>query len=214
MTSTTEKVEGIQKLMEVKMIDVGIEKEKTNELIEVVGRESLIAEKEADAAAIQQAETEKMTEAAKAQKAACDVELADAVPAMERAQEAVDCLTLSSIQELKGLGSPPEQAKQVAFAVMILKDGIMKNHSWGNAQKLMKDPKKFVDDIKSFDGENIDEKRLEALKPTLAQDWFTFDIMKGKSQAAAFLCSWIVNIVTYNTIFKKVKPLKDAADEA
>jgi len=38
--------------------------------------------------------------------------------------------------------------------------------------------------------------------------------MKGKSVAAAYLCSWIVNIVTYNTIFKKVKPLKDAADEA
>jgi len=35
------------------MIDVGIEKEKTNELIEVVGKESLIAEKEADAASIQ-----------------------------------------------------------------------------------------------------------------------------------------------------------------
>jgi len=52
MNSTTEKVDGIKKLMEVKMIDVGIEKEKTNELIEVVGRESLIAEKEADAAAI------------------------------------------------------------------------------------------------------------------------------------------------------------------
>jgi dynein heavy chain len=111
MQSTTEKVEGIQKLMEVKMVDVGIEKEKTNELIEVVGRESLIAEKEADAAAIQQAETEKMTQAAKEQKAACDTELAEAVPAMERAQEAVDCLTLNAIQELKNLGSPPEQAK-------------------------------------------------------------------------------------------------------
>ena len=61
MRSTTEKVEGIQKLMEVKMIDVGIEKEKTNELIEVVGKESLIAEKEADAASIQQAETEEIT---------------------------------------------------------------------------------------------------------------------------------------------------------
>jgi hypothetical protein len=33
MKSTTEKVEGIKKLMEVKMVDVGIEKEKTNELI-------------------------------------------------------------------------------------------------------------------------------------------------------------------------------------
>jgi len=53
MRSTTEKVEDIKKLMEVKMVDVDIEKEKTNELIEVVGRESLIAEKEAEAAAIQ-----------------------------------------------------------------------------------------------------------------------------------------------------------------
>ena len=52
MNNTTEKVDGIKKLMEVKMIDVGIEKEKTNELLEVVGRESLAAEKEADAAAI------------------------------------------------------------------------------------------------------------------------------------------------------------------
>jgi len=38
--------------------------------------------------------------------------------------------------------------------------------------------------------------------------------MKGKSVAAAFLCSWIVNIVGYNAIFKKVKPLKDTADAA
>jgi len=28
------------------------------------------------------------------------------------------------------------------------------------------------------------------------------------------MCGWVVNIVQYNTIFKKVKPLKDAADAA
>ena len=214
MRSTTEKVEGIQKLMEVKMIDVGIEKEKTNELIEVVGKESLIAEKEADAAAIQQEETEKMTQAAKEKKASCDAELADAIPAMEKAQDAVNCLNVGSIQELKSLGSPPEQAKQVSFAVMILKDGVMKNHNWANAQKMMKDPKKFIDEIVAFDGDNIEDKRLDGLKPLLSQDWFNFEVMKGKSVAAAYLCSWIVNIVGYNTIFKKVKPLKDSADEA
>ena len=38
--------------------------------------------------------------------------------------------------------------------------------------------------------------------------------MKGKSTAAAYLCSWIVNIVRFNSIFKKVKPLKDSADAA
>jgi len=38
--------------------------------------------------------------------------------------------------------------------------------------------------------------------------------MKGKSIAAAYLCGWIVNIIIYNTIYKKVKPLKDKAQEA
>lgn len=52
MQQTTEKVDGLQKLLEVKMVDVENEKAKTNELIEIVGREQLEAEKEADLAAI------------------------------------------------------------------------------------------------------------------------------------------------------------------
>jgi len=79
---------------------------------------------------------------------------------------------------------------------------------------MMKEPKKFLEEVKAFDGNNIDEWKLEALKPLLAEDWFNFEVMKGKSQAAAFLCSWMVNIVNYNTIYKKVKPLKDKAEEA
>ena len=52
MQSTTDKVDDLKKLLEIKMVDVGIEIEKTNELIEVVGKESIIAEKESGDAAI------------------------------------------------------------------------------------------------------------------------------------------------------------------
>jgi dynein heavy chain, axonemal len=76
---------------------------------------------------------------------------------------------------------------------------------------MMGNPKKFIDDIKAFDGDNIDEWKLTMLEPILKEPYFTFEIMKGKSIAAAYLCGWIVNIVIYNTIFKKVKPLKDKA---
>lgn len=38
--------------------------------------------------------------------------------------------------------------------------------------------------------------------------------MKGKSLAAAYLCKWINNIVIFNTIYKRVKPLMDSAEEA
>ena len=38
--------------------------------------------------------------------------------------------------------------------------------------------------------------------------------MKGKSLAAAYLCKWINNIVIYNKIYKRVKPLMDTAEDA
>lgn len=78
----------------------------------------------------------------------------------------------------------------------------------------MNNPKKFIDDIQSFDGNNIDDWKLASLEPILKESFFSFEIMKGKSIAAAYLCGWIVNIIRYNGIYKKVKPLKDAAQAA
>ena len=121
MQAVTEKVDDLKKLLEIKMVDVGIEKEKTDELIEVVGKETEIAEKESEAAAIQQKEVEEITAMAKAEKQAADKELGEAIPAMERATEAVNCLEVKSITELKALGSPPEACVVVAKAVLILK---------------------------------------------------------------------------------------------
>jgi len=168
MKSTTDQVEALQKLLEVKMVDVGVEKEKTDELIEIVGRESLDAEKEAAAAAVQEEEVTALTNDAKAEKAAADAELAEAIPAMERATEAVNCLEVKAIQELKALANPPAQCIEVAKAVLILKNGEKRNHAWGNAQKMMNVPKKFIEEIQAFDGDNIEEQRLEMLKPLLA----------------------------------------------
>jgi len=52
MQAVTEKVDDLKKLLEIKMVDVGVEKEKTDELIEIVGKETEIAEKESELAAI------------------------------------------------------------------------------------------------------------------------------------------------------------------
>lgn len=214
MSQTTEKVDGLQKLLEVKMVDVENEKAKTNELIEIVGKESLDAEKEADAAAIQAEETDKIANEAKAEKAGADAELAEAIPAMEAATEAVNCLEIKMIQELKSLGSPPEDCVQIAKACLILIKDEKKNYAWNNAQKMMNNPKQFIDSVQAFDGDNIAEWKKDALKPLMEQPFFTVENMKKKSTAAAFLCSYMINIINYNRIFLKVKPLKESADAA
>lgn len=97
MEDTNEKVSGLQQLLAIKMKDVEVEIEKTNELMEIVGRESTDAQREADIAGIQEKDTIDATNRAKAEKATCQKELDEAVPAMERAQAAVDCLTVKAI---------------------------------------------------------------------------------------------------------------------
>ena len=132
---------------------------------------------------------------------------------MKAAEDAVACLDLKSIQELKSLASPPPAVFDVAKACLLLR-GEKKNFAWNNAQKMMNNPKKFIEDVQAFDGSNIDQWILDQLAPIIKLEHFTFDIMKGKSQAAGFLCKWIINVVIYNSIYKRVKPLKDTADAA
>jgi len=171
------------------------------------------AEKEQAVASVQEEETQKLTDQAIAEKAKADGELAEAIPAMERAKDAVKNLDKKSIQELKSLGSPPAQVLDVAKAVLILR-GEKKQTGWGNAQKMMNNPQKFIDDILSFDGNNIDQSLLDLVQPILDEPYFNFETMKTKSYAGSFLCAWVVNIVAYNKIYKKVKPLMDAAEAA
>lgn len=79
---------------------------------------------------------------------------------------------------------------------------------------MMGNPKQFIDSVQAFDGDNIADWKKDMLKPIMDQPLFTVENMKKKSQAAAFLCSYMINIINYNRIFLKVKPLKESADAA
>lgn len=129
MNSTTEKVAQLQKLLEVKMVEVDIEKTATGKLIAQVEIESADAQKEQDIANIQAASTNEVANAAQATKAAANKELEAAIPAMQAAADAVACLEVKAIQELKALANPPPDCVITTKAVLILK-GEKKNHTW------------------------------------------------------------------------------------
>jgi dynein heavy chain len=105
MDNTNARVALLKQELDVKMEDVEVEKEKTNVLIDEVGRESTIAEGEEKVAKEQEDATNIVANEAKAQKAAADKELEAAIPAMEEAKEAVNCLTPKAIQEFKSYQS-------------------------------------------------------------------------------------------------------------
>ena len=97
MDNTNARVNLLKKELDVKMEEVEVEKAKTDELIAVVTKESAIAGEEEATAKIKEDEVNIVANNAKDKKAAADKELAAAIPAMEAAAEAVNCLTPKAI---------------------------------------------------------------------------------------------------------------------
>ena len=213
LAQTKDKVENLKQDLDVKMVEVKEEQEYVGQVVEEVTAAKEVADKEMADAAEEEAVAAELTEAANKLKAEAEAELSEAQPAMERAKKAVDCLTLKSLQELKALPKPPQGVDSVAKAVMLLR-GERKNFAWQAAQKMLNQPAKFKEEIENFNKEQIDEWILEQLRPIIAQDFFNEKEMGKKSEAASFLCAWVVNVVEYNRIYKNVKPLMERKETA
>jgi|JI10StandDraft_1071094.scaffolds.fasta_scaffold71023_5 dynein heavy chain len=79
---------------------------------------------------------------------------------------------------------------------------------------MMNNPMKFVEEVGNFRGEEIDDWKLSMVTQYTSKPSFTYENMISVSSAAANLCKWANNILEYNRIYKRVKPLMDKASEA
>lgn len=65
--------------------------------------------------------------------------------------------------------------------LIILKNEKKNYANWANATKAMNPPATFLESVKAFDKNNIDEWKLALLAPILKNPDFVFDIMVKKS---------------------------------
>jgi dynein heavy chain len=110
------------------------------------------------------------------------------------------------------MASPPAGIDLVAKAVLIMKGE--KNHSWTSAQKMMGNPKQFLEFVQKYDLKTITDSILKQLDPILKTDGFNYENMLRKSSAGGNLCNWVINAVKFNEIYKNVKPLMESAEAA
>ena len=68
----------------------------------------------------------------------------------------------------------------------------------------------FLDSLINFNKENIQPTNLAAIQPYLDDKDFVPDFIRSKSLAAAGLCAWCVNIVSFYKVFCDVEPKRKA----
>lgn len=168
----------------------------------------------------------KQAAAAQAIKDECDADLAEALPILNSALEALNTLTPADITLVKSMKTPPKGVKIVLEAVCILKgikpdripdpsgSGKMIEDYWGPSKRLLADMK-FLDGLINFEKDNIDPKCIQTLeKRVLTDESFDPDKIKTASTAAEGLCKWVIAITKYDKVAKVVAPKKKALSEA
>jgi len=92
--------------------------------------------------------------------------LANAIPALERAKNAIDCIKKGHITEMKSMGSPPAMVVVTAKVIMILLgEKVSANDAedkvWKKAVQMMNNPDKFLQTVKTYNGDTIDQSILD-----------------------------------------------------
>jgi len=210
----------------LKVFSVEVEKIKkvADEQAKTVGAEKEIVDAEAEKANIESEKCAVIAERVSAEKASVEADLAEALPAVEKAEAALAGLNVKDFQMLKALNSPPAAVGMVFTCVLHLLSGVdplvpvdkkgklNAENPWKAALKLMANPQNFLNTLNAFkadiDNERVKAQNFAAIQTDLAREDFTPEIIRGKSSAAAGLCDWIININTYYNVFVSVEPKK------
>lgn len=83
---------------------------------------------------------------------------------IEAGQKAINTLDVKSIQELKGFSAPPAAVKTQFEAVCVL---LNLPKTWKDAQKLMANPREFLERLLNVDKNGITNKQKKELQKYL-----------------------------------------------
>ncbi|XP_061666302.1 dynein heavy chain 9, axonemal isoform X2 [Syngnathoides biaculeatus] len=217
LKSTSAQVDDLKAKLAAQEVELKQKNEDADKLIQVVGVET---EKMSNEKAVADDEEEKVAAIAvvvRGKQKDCEEDLTKAEPALIAARDALNTLNKNNLTELKSFGSPVAAVTNVTAAVMVLMSPggkVPKDRSWKAAKLMMAKVDSFLDSLINFKKENIPEACLKAIQPYLQDPEFQPEFIASKSNAAAGLCSWVLNIVKFYKVYCEVEPKRQALSKA
>jgi len=223
---TSEQVKKMQ--IELGELQPQLEKtaQETVEMLSKIEIESKDVEKTRKIVAADESIALEKAEQATAIKNECENDLAEALPLLNSALEALDTLKKQDIDEVKAMKNPPAGVKLVMEAVCVMRDikpekipdpsgsGKMVQDYWKPSVKMIGDPK-FLSSLKAYDKDQIPPHIIKRIRTNyLPNAEFKPEKVRNASSAAEGLCSWVIAMEAYDRVAKVVAPKKIALANA
>jgi dynein heavy chain len=230
LKETAESVVRIEENLKVDLEAAAEKKMNAEGIAEVVTKERAVVEVETEKGEKEAVRVGAIQKDVAAQAKSTQADLDAATPAVNKAMAALKGLDAKQISEVKGSKAVPSGVGEVFGATMCLLAGVLdtikhKNNvckgvdQWDVVKKqCLVDVKKYMEkllELKTW----IDESRFPPVNIVQAKKLSTLEvfdpeIIKGKNSAAAGLCEYVINIITYHDIVVDVEPKRRALRRA
>jgi len=142
-----------------------------------------------------------------------NADLGKAEPALIEAQESVNSIQTSHLNEIKAMGKPPDKVRYAVEAVCCLLYGLSTKPTWKDCRAYVGKPD-FVPTIIGFDKDQVTKKTKEFVKKEfIGTDTWNIDAIFKASKAAGPLAKWVQSLIEYADIFLKIEPLRNEVKE-
>ncbi|KAF7232413.1 hypothetical protein EG68_10797, partial [Paragonimus skrjabini miyazakii] len=141
-----------------------------------------------------------------AEKGEAEAALAEALPAVEAARNALDELEKNDVTEIRAFATPPKPVQMVGEALChILQSGEI---SWKAARGLMADAN-FISTLQQMDVEAIPLKNIQNLKDLIAKRKMTYDDVRLASKAGGGFYKFVLAVITFHDVAREVRPKRE-----
>ena len=216
LINTEESVGKMQTELEAKQ-PILIQTKKEVEIKSVeVEKEAVAAEAVAAVVAVDEAAAKVIADEANGIKTECESALAEALPALKSAEEALNAISPADISELKTVNNAHVDVVMVMNGVLVLLNvpcdkktdpaTQKKTDDWWTPAKKLMAAQGFLQKLLGYPKEEITEKQIKLLAPLLANEKFNKNHLKGINTVAANVASWVIAMDAFYRVNLIVKP--------
>uniref|UniRef100_K1PIP3 Dynein beta chain, flagellar outer arm n=1 Tax=Magallana gigas TaxID=29159 RepID=K1PIP3_MAGGI len=207
----------LRKLLEHEMIVLEERKQGTIKILSQIGKDTAITEQQIKVVKAQLDRISRLKKLLPEYQVAHERAVYKAIAIVADTKKVIQNMDIEKLSELRGMNKPILDIEDLMTAIIMILKSPSADLTWQKgAKRQMANLERFIEELMSFDDNQLPESTLLLVEPYLKKPSFDPEALERKTSnsACGALCKWVIGVVRYHRMMiSKVKPLHQKVEE-
>ncbi|XP_056010102.1 uncharacterized protein LOC125667097 [Ostrea edulis] len=207
----------LRKLLEHEMIVLEERKQGTIKILSQIGKDTAITEQQIKVVKTQLDRISRLKKLLPEFQVAHERAVYKAIAIVADTKKVIQNMDIEKLSELRGMNKPILDIEDLMTAIIMILKSPSADLTWQKgAKRQMANLERFIEELMSFDDNQLPENTLMLVEPYLKKPSFDPAALERKTSnsACGALCKWVIGVVRYHRMMiSKVKPLHQKVEE-